>query len=182
LVADERPSEQVLDHAPTSATPDQRRALLVITVAVALITLAADQLSKAWAASSLDDGHTVGLILGARFTLSHNSGMAFSRGEGMGPVIGVLALVIVVVLLVSLKTGASRLAAVATGAVIGGAVGNVADRLFRHGGGFLRGEVVDFIEAAHWWPVFNVADIGIVVGGIVLALTALRHPGSKAAA
>jgi signal peptidase II len=56
---------------------------------------------------------------------------------------------------------------VATGCIIGGATGNVLDRVFR-GSGFMSGAVVDFIDL-RWWPVFNVADIGIVCGAIALA-------------
>ena len=56
---------------------------------------------------------------------------------------------------------------VAQGCIFGGATGNVLDRVFR-GDGFMRGAVVDFIDL-RWWPVFNVADIGIVCGAIALA-------------
>jgi signal peptidase II len=56
---------------------------------------------------------------------------------------------------------------IATGCIIGGAIGNVLDRVFR-GNGFMDGAVVDFIDL-RWWPVFNVADIGIVCGAIAVA-------------
>jgi signal peptidase II len=58
--------------------------------------------------------------------------------------------------------------------VIGGSVGNVVDRLFRNDGWF-DGAVVDFIDL-QWWPIFNVADIGIVIGGGILLLLTLRAP------
>jgi len=76
----------------------------------------------------------------------------------------------VVVLLLSLRKGGSTLSAVAVGLVVGGAAGNVVDRIFRSGSGFLGGEVVDFIDF-QWWPVFNVADACIVIGGILLVVT-----------
>jgi signal peptidase II len=106
--------------------------------------------------------------------------MAFSQGRGLGPVIGVLALVVVVVLLASLRKGGSVLSAVAVGLVIGGAAGNVVDRLFRAGeGGFLSGRVVDFIDL-QWWPVFNVADAAVVIGGILLLVsTALASDAAR---
>ena len=66
-----------------------------------------------------------------RFNLTFNSGMAFSQGRGVGPFIGVVALVVIVVLLVSLRRTGSMLSAVGIGLVIGGAIGNVSDRLFR---------------------------------------------------
>ncbi len=62
------------------------------------------------------------------------------------------------------------------GLIIGGALGNVGDRLFRRGqGGFLRGFVVDFIDLG-WWPVFNVADMGIVMGVIAMMALLVRNP------
>jgi signal peptidase II len=63
--------------------------------------------------------------------------------------------------------------------IIGGAVGNIIDRALRtQGGGFLSGGVVDFIDLT-WWPVFNVADMGVVVGGILFALVAMRQPATQ---
>ena len=60
------------------------------------------------------------------------------------------------------------------GLIVGGAVGNLLDRLFREPG-WLRGGVVDFIDL-QWWPIFNVADIAITVGGVLLLLSSLRPP------
>ena len=141
-------------------------------IAIAAIVLVVDQITKAWVQHALADGHTVHLVGSLRLNLIYNSGMAFSRGRGLGPVIGVLALVLIVVMLASLRREGSRAARVALGLVIGGAAGNIVDRLFR-GGGFLRGRVIDFLDA-QFWPVFNVADIAVSVGGVVLALGALR--------
>ena len=67
------------------------------------------------------------------------------------------------------------------GMVIGGAIGNVCDRLFRSGNGFLRGEVIDFIDL-QWWPVFNVADIAITVGGVLLIGNAWRRGSPRSPA
>ena len=61
------------------------------------------------------------------------------------------------------------------GLVQGGAIGNVLDRAFRDGDGFLGGAVIDFLEVGDWWPVFNVADVAIVVGGIIVALFGSRE-------
>ena len=144
-----------------------------LSLVVAMVVLILDQVTKTLAQRRLTDG-TFDLFWTVRFNLTTNSGMAFSRGRGFGPIIGVLALAVIVALLVTLRTEGSRLARVAVGAIIGGAIGNVADRLFRSGGGFLRGEVIDFIDF-QWWPIFNVADIGVVLGGITLSLASLRH-------
>jgi signal peptidase II len=77
-----------------------------------------------------------------------------------------------------LRTGrqATRpLAAVALGMVVGGALGNLSDRAFREGEGFLGGGVVDFIDL-QWWPIFNVADMGVVCGAILLVMLSWREP------
>jgi signal peptidase II len=153
----------------TTARPSRVSAgsrLTFVTLAVAAAVLAIDQITKAWAVNALDD-RDIDLFWTLRFHLTFNAGMAFSQGRGLGPVISVVALVVVVVLLASLRKGGSTVAAVAVGLVIGGAAGNVVDRLFRSGDGFLGGEVVDFIDF-QWWPVFNVADACIVVGGALL--------------
>jgi len=152
----------------------------VITVAVATLVVLVDQLTKTWAVNALDDGHDVDVVWTLRFHLTFNGGMAFSQGRGLGPVIGVIAIVVVVVLLLSLRRAGSMVAAVAVGLVVGGAAGNILDRLLRSGHGFLGGEVVDFIDL-QWWPVFNVADAAVVVGGVLLLASSFRaaEPGRR---
>jgi signal peptidase II len=151
-----------------------------ITLAVAALVLAVDQLTKAWAVSALDDGHDIDVVWTLRFHLTFNGGMAFSQGRGLGPVIGVVAIVVVAVLLISLRRTGSVVASVAVGLVVGGAAGNIVDRLFRSGDGFLTGEVVDFIDL-QWWPVFNVADAAVVIGGILLLVSTfiVSDPGER---
>jgi signal peptidase II len=148
-------------------------------VAVAVVLV--DQLTKAWALNALEDGRVIDVVWTLRFNLAFNSGMAFSQAQGAGPILGVIALVVIVVLLVSVGRSGGRLGAVATGLVIGGALGNVIDRLFRSGNGFLRGEVVDFIDL-QWWPVFNVADMAISIGGILLIGSAWFGGGHRGSA
>ncbi len=135
------------------------------SVLIAIVIVVVDQLTKAWALSALDD-RDIDVFWTLRFHLTRNSGMAFSRGDGLGPVIGVVALIVVAVLLVSLRRQAGAAGAIAVGLVIGGASGNVVDRLFRSPG-WLRGAVVDFIDL-QWWPIFNVADMAITIGGLLL--------------
>jgi signal peptidase II len=137
------------------------------SVLIAIVIVVVDQLTKAWALSVLDD-RDIDLFWTLRFHLTRNSGMAFSRGEGLGPVIGVLALIVVAALLISLRRQAGAAGAIAVGLVIGGAAGNVVDRLFRSPG-WLRGAVIDFIDL-QWWPIFNVADMAITIGGLLLVL------------
>jgi signal peptidase II len=155
-----------------------RRSWWPVSVLIAVVWVVLDQLTKHWAVNELADGRTVELVWTLRFNLAFNSGMAFSQAEGIGPVIGAVALVVVVVLLVSLRRQESLLSAVAVGLIVGGASGNLIDRLVR-GEGWLRGSVVDFIDL-QWWPIFNIADIGITVGGALLIVGAFRRGSVEA--
>jgi signal peptidase II len=132
-----------------------------------------DQVSKAWALRDLADGRIIHVIWTMQFNLTFNRGMAFSRGTGIGPIIGVVGLVIVVLLLLSLRRADNALTRVATGLIIGGAVGNILDRLFR-GYGWMRGAVIDFIDF-QWWPVFNIADMAIMVGAATMIVAMLKY-------
>lgn len=141
------------------------------TWALAALIVIADQLTKWWAVERLSDGSTIDIVWTLRFNLTYNTGMSFGAGQGWGPVIGAVAMVVVVVLLLGLQRGSTgRATSLAVGAIIGGAVGNLIDRLFREPR-WLRGGVVDFIDL-QWFPIFNIADIAITVGGAVLLLTA----------
>lgn len=137
---------------------------LPLVAGVAAVVVALDQLTKEWALRALTDG-PVALFWTLRLNLSINSGIAFGLGRGLGPVIVIGAVVVMVVLLVVARsTALTTVTAVAAGLVLGGALGNVFDRVFRDQGG-----VVDFIDF-QWWPIFNVADIGISVGAVMLVL------------
>jgi signal peptidase II len=137
--------------------------------AVAAAVLAADQATKSWALAHLAD-HSVHVVWTLRLSLSFNSGIAFGLGQGLAPLLVVLAVVVLAVLVGMGRslTGASTV--VALGLVLGGAAGNLTDRLVRHHGG----AVVDFIDL-RWWPVFNVADAAITCGAALMALSTLRR-------
>jgi signal peptidase II len=146
---------------------------LIAVVAAAVLAL--DQLTKHWALAALDDG-PIDLIGSLRLQLTFNSGASFSMGSGRGGLIGLVGLVVVVFLLRSVARWPGILAPVALGMIVGGALGNLADRVFRAGaGGLLGGRVVDFIDL-QWWPVFNVADMGVVLGAALLIVASLRQP------
>jgi signal peptidase II len=137
------------------------------------VVVALDQLTKTWAVRALDDG-PIDLFWTLSLDLTFNTGAAFSRGRGLGPIIGVAAAVVALILLWTGRTVESRAGAVAVGMVLGGAAGNLADRAFRAGGdGFLGGAVVDFVDL-EWWPVFNLADACIVIGALLLMLVTAR--------
>ena len=133
----------------------------------AVLVLVLDVLTKGWAVSALSDGRDIHIIWTLHFALTHNEGMAFSTGTNVGPFIGMLAIVVIAILLLTMRKQGNVMSVIATGCIIGGALGNVVDRVFR-GSGFMGGAVVDFIDL-RWWPVFNVADIGIVCGALAVA-------------
>jgi signal peptidase II len=147
-----------------------RRRLLIPAIAGAVVVV--DQLTKTWALHHLEvPRHVIGPT---NFLLTFNSGAAFSIGRGVTPIIETVVVVMVVWLLM-LSSRASRSASlgvvIGLGLLLGGAVGNLIDRLFRHN----HGAVIDFIQLVSWWPVFNVADASIVIGVIVLALSYLTR-------
>ena len=143
---------------------------LFLTVALGWILL--DQLTKWWAVSALD-GPTDEILGSLRFTLVENRGSAFSLGTGFGPWIAILAIVVVAVLVWQGRSVRTRSSAVALGLLVGGAVGNLIDRVARSDDGPLGGAVIDFIDL-QWWPVFNIADIGVVCGAILMVLSVGR--------
>ncbi|WP_420835744.1 signal peptidase II [Actinomyces ruminis] len=143
-----------------------------------------DQLTKAWAVAALSDGRRVHL-LGDWLTLVllRNPGAAFSFATGQTWIFALIAIAVtVVVIRVSRRLG-SMWWAVALGLVLGGAVGNLIDRLVR-APGVLRGHVVDFIDYGGWF-VGNVADIAIVGAAVIIMVLSLRGrelDGSRAGA
>ncbi len=132
-----------------------------------------DQTTKWWAENALADGHprqVIGELL--QFRLTRNPGAAFSTGTGYTVLLTVIAVVVIGVCIALAGRLASRPWAVALGLLLGGALGNVTDRLLREPGP-LRGHVVDFLELPHW-PIFNVADSAISVAACLFVLFSLR--------
>ncbi len=148
-----------------------QKRLAVVGTALAVIVL--DQVSKAWALRELSD-RTIPLFHTVEFDLSFNTGISFGAGASFGQAFGFLISGIVIVLLwVALReTRTSR--ALILGAVLGGAIGNLIDRVTRAREGVLSGDVVDFIDVS-WFAVFNVADIFVVCGLGVLLVLESRH-------
>ena len=157
----------------TSAFARVRTSWIGLGAAVAILVL--DILTKGWAVSALSDGRDIHIFWTLHFALTHNEGMAFSTGTNIGPFIGMLAILVIAILVATMRKQSNTMSLVATGCIVGGATGNVLDRVFR-GTGFMNGAVVDFIDL-RWWPVFNVADIGIVCGAIAVAFSMIvSHP------
>jgi signal peptidase II len=136
--------------------------------------VAVDQLTKAWAVAALSDGpvHVIGDTV--EFELTRNGGGAFSRFQGMTPVLAVGAIVVTFVLFRVLRGMTDSVLVVALTLVLGGALGNLVDRFVR-APGILRGHVIDFVSVG-WWPVFNVADSCVTIGAVLLIVRSLRAP------
>lgn len=156
--------------------------------------LALDQATKRWALERLAPAVVGGpreiieVIGPLQFNLAFNTGASFSLGSDSGALIGVVALVIVVVLALVARKVDSKVQLVLIGIVMGGALGNIVDRLTRVGevdpftgqvaSGFMSGAVVDFIDV-QFWPIWNVADMAVVVGGILLAVLSAFAPAEQ---
>jgi signal peptidase II len=146
-----------------------------LAVAVASAAVVVDQATKVWAVAVLDDGpiQIFGDVL--RLRLTRNTGAAFSSLQGLGPLIGIAAVGVVGLIFVMLRHVPRRFEVVGLGLVLGGAIGNLLDRIFR-GDGFLDGAVVDWIDPS-FFPAFNGADSAITIGVAVLLFGALRPVG-----
>lgn len=139
-----------------------------LAFAVAAVVVVLDQLTKWWAVNALADGPIVVIDGFFQFRLTFNTGASFSILTGAGPLIAIISLGVVFMIVFILGDASRRLEAVALGIVLGGAVGNLVDRVFR-GDGFLDGAVVDFIDF-DFFATFNVADMAINIGVALLLL------------
>ncbi len=157
-----------------AVAPLTRRRALAVTAAAAAPVVLLDQLTKWWALEALSDGATH-LFWTLDLRLTFNTGAAFSTGPGLTPFLTIAGVVLVGVLVLMSSAAERTAAAVSLGFLLGGALGNLSDRLFRDHGG----AVVDFIDF-NWWPVFNVADIALFCGGALLVLTTARSERTHA--
>ena len=161
------------DSAPVSAPSSTSHPRIWLWVAVAACTYLLDQSTKYWAEHNLDTGdpqQVLGDLL--QFRLTHNPGAAFSMGTGYTVVLTAIAITVIVVCIRLARRLGSTGWAIALGLLVGGALGNVTDRLLRDPSPF-RGHVVDFIEVPHW-PVFNLADSAICIAAILFVLLSAR--------
>jgi signal peptidase II len=159
-----------------------------VLIGVAAFALVADIVTKTLVVAHLREGQPVHVLDDVlMFNLLRNPGAAFSVGTGDTIVFTAIAVVVVVYIARTARNLRSTAWAITLGLLLGGALGNLVDRIFR-APGFLRGHVVDWIEVTRYWPVFNLADSAIVCGGILTVLLALlgyrmdgRHAERQAA-
>ena len=178
-------SRPTADRPIDAPQPPRRFWLLAV---IALVVYVLDQLTKIIAVANLTTGGDSPRILGGLiyFSLIRNPGAAFSMATGMTWVLAIVASIVVVVIIRIATRLRSVWWAVSLGLILGGALGNLTDRIFRSPG-FFRGHVVDFVSVfgpnGEHFPIFNVADSAITVGGILLVVTALQgieFDGSRA--
>jgi signal peptidase II len=140
-------------------------------------TYALDRSTKLWAESMLSGRPPIVVIPGVlNLSYTTNSGGAFGLGQSAWWVFAFASIAISLAIVVTAFRVRTMPTALALGLILGGALGNLTDRLVRADAP-LHGRVVDFIDV-HVWPVFNLADTAIVVGALILAVFAVRHEGS----
>jgi signal peptidase II len=166
-----------LTGSPAPAAGPRRRRRIGVLLAVAAIAYALDVVSKVIVVAELANRgpvHVLGTFL--QFTYTRNPGAAFSFGIGYTVIFSLIAVGVVVAIARVARSLYSLPWAIALGLLLGGALGNLTDRIVRSPG-FLRGWVVDFIQFPHF-AIFNLADSAISVGGVLMVLLAFRglHP------
>ncbi len=141
----------------------------MIALLVAAIILILDRLTKAWALTHLTVGAPVGVVGHlVEWNLIRNHGAAFGLLSGQTVLFVIVAIAAVAGLLYALRHRPGVWLQIGIGGILGGALGNLWDRLLGQG-------VVDFIDVTLWSYIFNVADIGITIGAIVLIAALWRE-------
>lgn len=137
---------------------------------LAALVVTVDALTKRWASIEFAEAPLVVVPDFLRLSFTENPGSAFSLFQDAGPFLGVAAIVVSVGLLWSIRLERPAMETIAYGFIVGGAMGNLVDRVFR-GPGFLDGKVIDWIDL--WWiPTFNVADMSITIAVSLLVIHA----------
>lgn len=151
----------------------QPRRRVGILIGVAILVLAIDIVTKVTVVATLSNRAPIRLLGGfLKLRVDRNPGAAFSFGPSLTILFSLIAITVIVVILRSSRRIRSLPWAITLGLLLGGATGNLGDRIFRWPGVF-RGWVVDWIQIPHW-PVFNLADSAIVCGGILAVLLSAR--------
>jgi signal peptidase II len=157
---------------PNDAGSTKRRPRTGLALAIVLGVVALDVLTKVWAVHELADGPVSIIGDTVDFRLARNTGGAFSLFQAFTPLLAVLAVVVAFFLVRAVRRADDTLLLVALSLVLGGALGNLIDRVFR-APGFMRGGVIDFVHLSEW-PTFNVADSAVTIGAILLVIWAFR--------
>lgn len=151
---------------------DRRTGRPVLVTAIVLGVVLADQLSKLWAVRQLAEAPVSIIGDDVSFELTRNTGSAFSLFQAFTPLLALIAVGVAVLLVREVRRSRETLMIVGLSLVLGGALGNLADRVFRSPG-FLKGAVVDFVHVGRF-PTFNIADSAITIGAALIVIWAIR--------
>jgi signal peptidase II len=163
--------ERATDQA-AARRPPLRWGFLWTWLGFAALAYVCDQLTKLWVTSTMVEGQTIPVIPGVlQWYFIKNSGAAFSIGEGFTWFFTLIMAAVSVFIVVLARRIGSAWWAIGLGLLLGGALGNLTDRLFRPPS-FGMGHVVDFISFPHF-AIFNMADMGVVGGVITICLLTL---------
>lgn len=174
-MSDEQPGES---HVLSARNTRRRRrgTILRLFAAMAVFAYAFDQLTKLWVTSTMVEGERIPVLPPLlHWHYIRNSGAAFSIGENITWVFTIIMATVSVVILLQLRRLRSRWWALALGLLLGGALGNLTDRLFREPS-FAMGHVVDFIQLPNF-AIFNIADSAVVSSVAIICLLTLRGIG-----
>ena len=159
--------------AVPSAAPRPRQGLLWLFAALAVFAYVFDQLTKLWVTSNMTEGERIPVLPPLlHWYYIRNSGAAFSIGENITWVFTIIMVGVSVAILLQLRKLGSAWWAAALGLLLGGALGNLTDRLFREPS-FAMGHVVDFIQLPNF-AIFNIADSAVVSAVVLICLLTLR--------
>ena len=158
---------------PSPAKPQRRRLLLSVFAGFAIFAYAFDQLTKLWVTSTMVEGERIPVLPPLlHWYYIRNSGAAFSIGENVTWVFTIVMSVVAIAILFQLRRLGSTWWALALGLLLGGALGNLTDRVFRKPS-FAMGHVVDFIQLPNF-AIFNIADSAVVSAVTIICILTLR--------
>ena len=153
-----------------------RPAMLWLFSGLAVFAYAFDQLTKLWVTSTMTEGERIPVLPPLlHWYYIRNSGAAFSIGENVTWIFTIVMAGVSVAILLQLRRLGSAWWALSLGLLLGGALGNLTDRLFREPS-FAMGHVVDFIQVPNF-AIFNIADSAVVSGVVIICLLTLRGVG-----
>lgn len=159
---------------PTSPPRTRRVVLLSLFAGFALFAYAFDQLTKLWVTSTMVEGERIPVLPPVlHWYFLRNPGAAFSIGENVTWVFSIIMAAVSLAVLFQVRKVGSAWWALALGLLLGGALGNLTDRLFR-APSFGMGHVVDFIQLPYFDGIFNIADSSVVCAVAIICILTLR--------